>query len=117
FSFEQNPTHEFSSAGTRPVTLQVSNNSGLASSITRTVTVTAPVITLSAVGSRVKGQRVVDLSWSGASSAAVDVYRNTSYLLTTSNDGAERTTVSANGTYSYKVCQSIYCSNAVTVTF
>jgi len=49
--------------------------------------------------------------------STVDVHRDYTPLLTTANDGAERTTVSTNGTYLYRVCQSVYCSNTVTVSF
>jgi subtilisin family serine protease len=44
-------------------------------------------ISLSADGYRSKGKNKVDLSWSGASSSDVDIYRNGALYRTTSNDG------------------------------
>jgi len=115
-SSAQNPSHAFTYAGPYTATLTVTNSYGLSATTSGTYTVTPPVITLRAAGSRVKGQRVVDLTWSGASSATVDVYWS-NWWLNTPNDGAERISISANGTYGFRVCQSAYCSNTVTVTF
>src|SRR3989344_4043417 len=49
---------------------------------------TAPVvdITLSTVGYKVKGLMKADLSWNGATSGNVDVYRNGGVITTTAND-------------------------------
>jgi len=118
-SSAQNPSHAFTYGGSYTATLTVTNSSGLSATTSGTYTVNPPVITLSAVGSRIKGQRTVDLSWSGAISATVVVYRGNTLILTTANDGAERTTVSSNGTYWYRVCQpgNYYCSDPASVTF
>jgi len=115
----QNPTHAYALAGTYNVTLTVTNSFGLSASVTQTVAPAAPTITLTAVGSKVKAQRFVDLTWSGATSTTVQVYRNGTLVLTTANDGNERTTVSTNGTFTYRVCQTgtPYCSNNASVTF
>ena len=78
-----------------------------------------PVINLTAAGSKIKGTRTVDLAWNGATSATLDVYRNGLLLMNTPNDGAQRTTVGANGTYVNELCQpgTSYCSNVAIATF
>lgn len=78
-------------------------------------------ISLTASGYKVKGQKRVDLSWSGASSTSVDVFRNGSKITTTANDGAytDAMNTKGGGTYTYKVCEAgtSTCSNEATVSF
>jgi hypothetical protein len=78
-------------------------------------------ITLTARGYKVRGQRRVDLSWSGATSTNVDVYRNGVVIVTTPNDGFYTDPVGGRGhaTYTYRVCEAgtNTCSNDATVTF
>ncbi|MGK7390173.1 MAG: S8 family serine peptidase [Candidatus Cyclobacteriaceae bacterium M2_1C_046] len=78
-------------------------------------------ITLSATGTKVKGRHNIDLSWSGASTANVDIYRDGVLIATTANDGAYTDSTNNRGgaTYTYTVCEegSTTCSDAVTVTF
>jgi hypothetical protein len=78
-------------------------------------------ITLSAVGYKVRGVNTVDLSWSGATSPNVDIYRNGVVIATTTNDGTYTDSTGSRGhaTYTYKVCEAGTgnCSNQVTVTF
>lgn len=78
-------------------------------------------ISLSATGYKQKGLQKVDLSWSGATSTNVDVFRNGTIITTTANDGAytDNINVSGGGTYTYKVCEAgtSVCSNDATVTF
>jgi hypothetical protein len=80
-----------------------------------------PGITLSARGYKVQGRNTVDLSWSGATSSNVDVYRNGVVVATTSNDDFYTDSPGSRGhaTYTYKVCEAgtQTCSNQVTVTF
>ena len=119
-SFLKNPPYTYAAAGTYVVSLTVTDNHGLTSTTMRTVTVTAaPEITLTATGSKVNGKRRVDLSWSGATSANVKVYRDGDAIATTPNDGAYRDTVNHAGTYTYRVCQpgTSFCSNKARVTF
>jgi hypothetical protein len=93
---------------------------------TATVTPTAtptptPAITLTANGYIVNGKRRADLSWSGASSNKVDIYRNGGRTVTTANDGfyTDRIPGHGQGSFTYQVCNagSQTCSNQVTVTF
>ena len=87
------------------------------------VTVNAPpaVITLSASGYRVRGLQKADLTWSGATSANVDIYRDGAVLLTSANDGFETDDINVrgSGSYTYQVCEAgtTTCSEVVTVTF
>jgi serine protease len=88
---------------------------------TATPTATPSQITLSARGYKVHGQQTADLSWSGATSANVDIYRNGARIVTTANDGFYTDTIGGRGhaTYTYQVCNqgSQTCSNQATVTF
>ena len=77
--------------------------------------------TLSANGYKVKGYQKADLSWSGAVSTNVDVFRNSVKITTTANDGAYTDNINrrGGGTYTYKVCEvgTSTCSNEATVVF
>jgi len=58
----------------------------------------------------------VTLTWSGATTSTVDIYRNGAKILTTANDGSEVDQVPT-GTYQYRVCNvgSTQCSSDVQV--
>jgi hypothetical protein len=62
-----------------------------------------------------------DLSWSGASSPNIDIYRNGVVVATTGNDGFYTDSPGGRGhaTYTYQVCNagSQTCSNQAMVTF
>ncbi len=76
-------------------------------------------ISLSINGYRSKGKNAVDLSWSGASTSSVDIYKNGSLLTTTTNDGAFTERFRTSGTYTYSVCDqgTNNCSADATVSF
>ena len=118
-----NPSHSFASDGTYTVSLTVTDNGGATNTSSQTVTVSAPAgsITLSASGRRVNRTAYADLTWSGATTSNVDVYRNNALRATTANDGSHTDTVGKNktGTYTYRVCNAgtNVCSNTVSVTF
>src|SRR5439155_16479321 len=89
---------------------------------TPTVTPTpTPGITLSARGYKVQGRNTVDLSWNGATSSNIDVYRNGVLIATVLNNGfyTDRPGTRGHATYTYKVCEggTSTCSNEATVTF
>jgi len=69
----------------------------------------------------VRGFHTVDLTWSGAASPNIDVYRNGAVVATTANDGfyTDSTGGKGSATYTYKVCAAgtSTCSNEVTVRF
>jgi photosystem II stability/assembly factor-like uncharacterized protein len=88
---------------------------------TVTPTPTPAQITLTAQGYLVRGKRAADLSWSGATSNRVDVYRNGALIVTTRNDGFYTDKIGGPppGTFTYQVCNqgTQTCSNQATVTF
>ena len=89
---------------------------------TPTPTPTPGGMTLSAAGRRVQGRHTVDLSWSGATSANIDVYRDGVVIATVPNNGAYKDFIGVRGgnvRYTYKVCEAgtSNCSNEVTVRF
>lgn len=118
-------SHSYANAGTYTVTLTVTDSDGGATgSQQQSVTVSAPAtaITLSARGYKQKGLESVDLTWSGATTANVDVYRNGTRITTTPNDGAYTDALNRKGagTFQYKVCEAgstTACSNTSAVAF
>ncbi|HEX3231268.1 MAG TPA: S8 family serine peptidase [Pyrinomonadaceae bacterium] len=88
---------------------------------TPTPTPTPEPITLSAVGRKVNGINTARLTWTGATSNQVDVFRNNVLIVTTANDGSHTDSTGDTGRarYTYKVCEAgtQTCSNNVRVTF
>jgi hypothetical protein len=89
---------------------------------TPTPTATPGQITLSARGYKVQGQQTVDLSWNGATSNNIDIYRNGVLFATVPNiPGFYTDHIGARGkgTYTYRVCGAgtQNCSSQVTVRF
>ncbi len=84
-------------------------------------TTTAPVtIALSATPRVTKGKHFVDLAWTGATAANVEVRRNGNVVATTPNDGAYTDSLNKQrGTFSYRVSHpgGSPTSNTVNVTF
>lgn len=69
-----------------------------------------------------QGRQAVDLSWTGATSNNIDVYRDTVLIAMVPNIPGFYTDhigVRGSGRYTYKVCEagSQNCSNEVTVRF
>lgn len=63
--------------------------------------------------------RMVHLTWTGASTASVDIYRDGSKVATTPNDGDHTTPAIPPGTYQYRICElnsTTVCSPDVPVT-
>ena len=88
---------------------------------TATPTPTPEQITLTARGYKVHGRHTVDLSWTGATSSNVDIYRNDVLIDTTLNEGFYTDSPGGRGpaTYTYQVCNadSQTCSNEAMVKF
>ena len=89
---------------------------------TPTPTPTPGAITLAGNGHKVHGFDTVDLSWSGATSSMVDIYRNGVVIATVpSAPGSytDNTGQKGRATFTYKVCEAgtQNCSNQVTVRF
>ncbi|HUF69602.1 MAG TPA: S8 family serine peptidase [Longimicrobiales bacterium] len=123
-SNQQNPSHSYVAAGTYTVSLTVTDNENASDTSSQQVTVSEPPsggFTLSATGYKVRGLPKADLTWSGASSTNVDVYRNGALIATTPNGGAFTDNIDqrGGGSYVYRVCEAgtSTCSNDVTVTF
>jgi PKD repeat protein len=116
-----NPSHTYAAAGTYTVTETVTDDGGATGTTSRSVTVGSGAITLSVRGYKSRGYDMVDLSWSGAAGANVDVYRNGARITTTANDGAytDNTRTSGTGTFTYRVCEAgtTTCSNDATAVF
>ncbi|PKG79667.1 alkaline serine protease [Shewanella sp. Actino-trap-3] len=78
-------------------------------------------ITLSLNGYKSKGVKNVDLSFSGLSSANVDVFRDNNKITTTANNGSYTDSIASKGggTYTYQVCEASTstCSAEKSVTF
>ena len=78
-------------------------------------------ITLSVSGYKLKGVKHGDLSWSGATSTNVDVYRSGTKVATTANDGfyTDNTGQKGGGSLTWKVCEAgtTTCSNDATTGF
>ncbi len=78
-------------------------------------------MTLSVVGYKVQGLQRADLTWSGATSTDVDIFRNDVPITTTANDGFHTDNIGSRGggSYTYRVCEAgtSNCSNDDTVIF
>jgi serine protease len=112
----------YAAAGTYTVVLTVTDNEGAIGTASDSVTVSAlSGIQLSAIGYKVRGRQQADLTWSGATSANVNVYRNGTIVATTANSGAYTDIIGTvgGGSVTYKICEAgtTVCSNEVTITF
>lgn len=77
-------------------------------------------ITLSATGRKVKGRWSADLSWTGATTSTVDVFRDGVFLVNVGNSGAytDSTSFKGGGSLTYHVCEpGGACSNTASVQF
>jgi hypothetical protein len=77
--------------------------------------------TLVVRGYKVKNIKKIDLIWSGATAANVDIYRNGVRVVTTANDGLHVDTIATKrgGSFTYRVCDAgtSTCSNEASVAF
>ena len=79
-----------------------------------------PPYALSTAGEKRRGRVEVTLTWTGASTSNVDIYRNGGLITTTANDGNYLdATGERRGTFTYQVCDAgtSTCSNTSTESF
>lgn len=113
------------SLGAHTITASVTDGDGLTGSASIGITVVSgggPEISLSLAGRKAKGINFVDLTWSGATTEHVDIWRNGSKLLITTNGGfySDNTRTKGSATFTYKVCEfnsTINCSPERTIVF
>jgi subtilisin family serine protease len=78
-------------------------------------------LSLTGEASKVQGRWRADLSWSGATSSQVDIYRDGTKIATVDNTGSyvDQTNNRGGGTLTYKVCEkdSNTCSSEITLSF
>jgi hypothetical protein len=113
-------------AGTHTITAQVVDSGGLTGtrqvSVTVTQTNVSGAITLTGRGYKVKGSKMVDLTWSGATATVVRILRGGDTLISSApNNGRYTDSINAKGagSYKYKVCNDTtgVCSNEVNISF
>lgn len=109
------------SVGQHDITAEATDSGGLTGTDAITITIEPAGgggITLSATGYKVRGLHKADLTWSGATSTNIDVYRDGSLVATTANDGFYTDDINNRGpgSYTYQVCEAgtTTCSNTAT---
>ncbi len=113
------PEHEYYQSGTYVVELTVTDATGLTSTTQQSIVVT-PSIQLSAVGSVQNRTKKVTLTWSGAVTPKVEIYRDDELRYTTANDGNLTESFTNDGdVFVYRVCEpkKVVCSDPVSVFF
>ncbi len=112
--------------GDHTVSATATDSAGQTASDSVSVTVdnsggTIDPIDLSVNAYKVRGWQYADLTWSGATSTNVDVYRDGDVVATTANDGeyTDQTGQRGGGSATYQVCEAgtSTCSNEVTATW
>jgi hypothetical protein len=110
--------------GAHTVAAVATDTAGQTGSHSVTVTVDNepdPAISLSVLAYKVRGLQKADLSWSGATSLDVDIYRDGAPIVTTANDGFHTDNIDGrgSGSYTYVVCEAgtTVCSNEATAGY
>jgi PKD repeat protein len=122
----QHPLHTFSAAGAYTVSLTVTDNDGATGSTSKNISVNEGEIppgdfVLTANGRKVRGRIIIDLSWSGATSGTVDIYRDGVRIISGMNDSGEytdHTGQTGGGTFTHRICEAgtEVCSNVTSTT-
>ena len=111
------------SVGTHTITATATDSAGAPGSASITVIISSAPSSINLTATlSTKGSRRVFLSWSGAHSPNVDIFRNNVRIATTTNSGSYTDNVNklSRGTYEYKVCEAVSggaCSNKASVSF
>lgn len=112
-----NPSHTYSTAGTFSVTLSITDNGGLPANVSHDVVTSNPPppssITLNVTMTKVKSDWTATLTWSGATTTNVDVYRNGAKIKTVANSGSTTDSGKGGTSFTYRVCEAgtSVCSN------
>lgn len=120
-------TRTYAAAGTYTVTLTVTDNGGATASTSQSVTVSTPApppgddIMLSVSAFKTQGRKAANLTWSGATTSQVDIFRDGAKVATVANNGSWTHTTNERGggshTYQVKENGGSKVSNSVTVTY
>jgi len=118
----QNPEHTYSTSISYLVTLTVTDDQGTTDSTTLSVQVSElSGFNLSVRGYKVRGIKHADLTWSGANSTDVDVYRDNVDKFTIPNSGSYTDNLNqrGGGSHTYYLCEAgtSTCSNEVTIIY
>jgi len=112
------------SDGTHTITASATDSGSASGSDSITITVgggNGSGFTLDVTAYKVRGTKYADLTWSGATSTNVEVYRDGSTIATTLNNGAytDGPLGKGGGSATYQVCEAgtATCSNAVAVSW
>ena len=120
------------SVGSHTITASVADSNGATAQAQRSVTVeAAPIepatdptpdgINVSATAYKVKGRQKVALSWTGTAAVKVDIYRDSTRIVTINNSGSYTDPINrkGGGSYTYVVCEAgtATCSNQLRVSF
>jgi subtilisin family serine protease len=112
----RSPTHTYTSAGSYDVRLTVTGSDGQTSTVEKSVAVTEPTggIELTTTIVKSRGFNEVHLTWFGATSSMVDIFRDGALLATSENTGSYVDAILTRGKIShvYRVCEAgtVICS-------
>ncbi|HEV2146464.1 MAG TPA: S8 family serine peptidase [Longimicrobiaceae bacterium] len=111
----RNPAHTYAASGDYVVRLTVRDDEGARHTGSRTVSARVP-ITLTIRQTRVFEVATNELTWSGATTQQVDVYRNGVVIATVPNTGSYNDPVVGSQTLTYQLCEAgtTVCSNRAT---
>jgi hypothetical protein len=110
--------------GSDSFTFEVADGNGGTDTGTVTISVTSGAsggVTLSVRAYKVRGVQHADLTWSGATTGSVNIYRDGALITPTANDGAytDRIGNKGGGSYTYEACETGGgdCSNEAVAAF